>query len=92
MEKYSLYVDSTMSDDVDTLWTNRPMFNWLNVTASGFYMTNNTYTVPNFVSDYKIGISMAEVHLQQEKFKFSGNVTLGWLAVWMDGWIHGWMG
>ncbi|XP_046564127.1 uncharacterized protein LOC124272926, partial [Haliotis rubra] len=75
MEKYSLYADSTMSTDADSLWTNRERFNWVNVTASAHYMTDN-YTQPFFIKRYGIGIAKAEVDIHHEKLLLTGSTPI----------------
>nr|AUY55153.1 fibroblast growth factor receptor [Haliotis diversicolor] len=72
MEKYSLYADSTMSNTADSLWTNRERFNWVNVTASANYMTDN-HTQPFFIKRYGIGIARAEVDIKHQKLPLKGS-------------------
>ncbi|XP_048246416.1 uncharacterized protein LOC124142642 isoform X1 [Haliotis rufescens] len=73
MEKYSLYVDSTMSNVSDSVWTNRKQFNWVNVTASAHYMASNLPDTPAFIKSYGIGIAKAEVEIQHEKLPLTVN-------------------
>ncbi|XP_046582946.1 uncharacterized protein LOC124290266 [Haliotis rubra] len=72
MEKYSLYADSTMATDADSVWTNRERFNWVNVTASAHYMTDN-HAQPFFIKSYGIGIAKAEVDIHHEKLPLTGS-------------------
>ncbi|XP_048246431.1 uncharacterized protein LOC124142650 [Haliotis rufescens] len=73
MEKYSLYVDSTNSTDIDFVWTNRKMFNQLNINASAQYMAENITASPFFVKDYGLGIARAEARLYHEKIPYTGS-------------------
>ncbi|XP_046559878.1 LOW QUALITY PROTEIN: uncharacterized protein LOC124268903 [Haliotis rubra] len=75
MEKYSLYADSTMSNVSDSVWTNRERFNWVNVTASAHYMTDN-HAQPAFIKSYGIGIAKAEVDIHHEKLPLTGSTPI----------------
>ncbi|XP_071102512.1 uncharacterized protein [Haliotis cracherodii] len=76
MEKYSLYVDSTMSNVSDSVWTNRERFNWVNVTASAHYMATNLPESPAFIKSYGIGIAKAEVDIHHEKLPLTGSIPV----------------
>ncbi|XP_071102509.1 uncharacterized protein [Haliotis cracherodii] len=76
MEKYSLYVDSTMTNVSDSVWTNRERFNWVNVTASAHYMATNLPESPAFIKSYGIGIAKAEVDIHHEKLPLTGSIPV----------------
>ncbi|XP_041368515.1 uncharacterized protein LOC121382899 [Gigantopelta aegis] len=63
MEKYALFVDSTMKPDTDFIWTNRVMFNWINVTAVSQYVGEDPPPKPDWIKKAEFGITEAEANI-----------------------------
>ncbi|XP_041368514.1 uncharacterized protein LOC121382898 [Gigantopelta aegis] len=84
MEKYALFVDSTNQTETDFIWTNRAMFNWINVTAVSQYVGEDPPPKPVWIRQAQFGIVEAEVNillikesfLDQNKIFVSQNDTL----------------
>ena len=72
MEKYALLVDSTNRKETDYIWTNRVMFNWINVTAVSQYMGDNLPPKPAWIKNAKFGITEAEVRIKLVKQSYLG--------------------
>ena len=72
MEKYALFVDSTNQTATDFIWTNRVMFNWLNVTAVSQYIGEDPPPKPAWVKEAQFGVTGAEVNIVLIKQSYRG--------------------